>query len=172
MVLTCEHHPNVALESLRSCMLLENDNYFKSNQMFEPEWIQLNDTEVNLKRVLINQTAGYFAKLYAPCTNGYAQRTSRALLELSTIRDLSVPVLLPLATDQNILLFPIGTFSGFICGEMGKNDCFRYKKMYQLMKPVAERYRLFLANPIDIIDIEGKRYLADVFEDVDVYLTS
>jgi hypothetical protein len=166
MASTCENRYEVITRELNTLIRLHPRGYFEIKQNFEQSgWEPLVDQEDNLKIVLIHRDLGLFVKMFAPQTHDFAIRTNRALEKISLINDLSVPPLLPIAFCNTTFIFPLGEPKGSI-------DDHRYKEIYYVINPIAEQERLKLAGHFDLIEIQGREYMADIFEDKGSDLTS
>lgn len=155
--------------SLEESMIVDLHGEIEGFEKLPDGWVEIKGDERKssgpdplFKRTVANKELGIFAKIYAPRTKHYPQAAFDCLDELSKL-DLEIPILPPIGFSGNTIFFPLGSPNYEISLERALPEK-QIMKLYEIVEKHLLEY-LGRMQKIVIVDIKGKQYIADPFDD-------
>lgn len=159
-------HLHELYQQLKPLMVFDATGDVKATNFEGTDWKLNSYHKGDCKLTVVNEKEGIFIKQYTPDTQNFTQIHFGILQQLTAISGLSIPILRPLAVEEQCLIFPLG-----------KKTLFQHYShtlppvIHQQMSLILTPHHLKLSPKIDIVKVKGQEFYVDIVEDTadDVY---
>lgn len=162
---------HISDESLQAAALdllasVEEEGQITFKPISPPNGWSLVDQEHNsaYRIKAVNPDMRLFSKVFSSKAVPYVTALHQVYQELATLA-LRTPVLKPIGLEKSVLFFPLAKFK-----EGGSLQSYLTDEQIQLTRDTILRHELVPIAPgqrVDVVEVDGKRYLVDVVEDSD-----